>query len=144
MTEQGKLIELANAHENILRMAIDRGGFRYRMPDGGQEAIEARLVYQSDPTWMMSDDYNASNGFSLTDLGLNAVLAKGMTCKCRGCTLVSQHLGKPENPATGDFCSICQGSMRAFGIEEHQGMDSCQLHNIYIVKNVKTEAQATR
>lgn len=144
MTEQDKLIVLANTHESILRMAIDKGGFRYRMPDGGQEAIEAGLVYQSDPTWMMSDDYSASNGFSLTELGLNAVLARGLICKCHGCALVSQHIGKPENPATGDFCSICQSSMRAFGIEENQGMDSCRLHNMYIVHNVETEAQAAR
>ena len=142
MIEQEKLIELANTHESILKMAIDRGGFRYKMPDGGQEAIDAGLVCQSDRTWMMSDDYRASNGFSLTDRGLNAVLAKGIVCKCRGCTLVSQNIGKPQNPATGDFCSICQGSMRAFGIQEHQGMDSCRLHNLYLIKNDKTEAQA--
>ena len=98
MIEQEKLIELANTHESILKMAIDKGGFRYKMPDGGQEAINAGLVCQSDPTWMMSDDYRASNGFSLTDRGLNAVLAKGMVCKCHGCTLVSQNIGKPRTP----------------------------------------------
>ena len=72
MTKQ-KLFE---THERILLQAAGRQGWR-TMPEGGTETIEAGLVQESDPTWMYSDDYRASNGFTLADLGREIMVERG-------------------------------------------------------------------
>ena len=58
-------MDLYEQHKSILEMAVRRQGFHYRMPEGGQEAMDSGLVGESDPTWMYSDDHRASNGLGL-------------------------------------------------------------------------------
>ena len=57
-------MDLYEQHKSILEMAVRQQGFHYRMPEGGQEAIDSGLVGESDPTWMYSDDRRAANGFT--------------------------------------------------------------------------------
>ena len=70
-------------HQDILRRAVNRTGFRSTMPKGGQEAIDAGLVEESDPTWMYSDDHRTSNGFALTELGRQVTRSPGLDMHLR-------------------------------------------------------------
>ena len=80
-------MDLYEQHKNILEMAVRRQGFHYRMPEGGQEAIDSGLVGESDPTWMMSDDRPPGSqrfhphGRPASEL----VRAQGMVCQCALC-----------------------------------------------------------
>ena len=126
---ESELKRLGEAHEPILRMAISRDhGFRNQMPVGGQEAIDAGLVVERDPTWMMSDSYGACNGFSLTRLGQSVGNAMGWTCRCHGCRTQSRGRGWPPVLTNHEHCNNCQGSITQYGIEKFHGNPSCKMH----------------
>lgn len=123
------LQDLGKAHEPILRMAVSSdSGFRYQMPEGGQEAIDAALVVQRDPTWMMSDDYRACNGFTLTPLGESVARAMGWACQCAGCETFRRARGWQPMVSNSNYCNGCQGSMDQYGAQEHHGQVSCGWH----------------
>lgn len=129
-TSQPELASLSEDHGPILRMALSRTRFR-RMPEGGQEAIDAGLVVQTDPTWMMSDDIRACNGFALTTLGERAALFAGIAknCQCAGCTAFRAGKGwEPVLIAAGDCCDNCRASMDQYGVKEYCGQPSCGWH----------------
>ena len=83
-------MDLYEQHKNVLEMAVRRQGFHYRMPEGGQEAIDSGLALESDPTWMMSDDSRAANGFTLTEAGRELVRAPGHGMRVRALRSVQQ------------------------------------------------------
>ena len=121
MTKQ-KLFE---THGKILLQAAGRRMW-HTMPEGGTETIEAGLVQESDPTWMYSDDHQASNGFTLTDLGREIMVERGYICQCAGC--VHQQFG----PTVTDkqYCPNCQAGIRQYGTTETPAGTSCKFHAI--------------
>ena len=114
-------------HQDILRRAVNRTGFRHDMPPGGQEAIDAGLVGQADPTWMYSDDSRASNGFALTELGLAVTRAQGWICACAGHRGISELTGVRVTPAIDGMCSNCKSSANRYGLDECEGKPSCKM-----------------
>ena len=116
---------LFEQHEHILRQAVERRGWRYDMPSGGQSAIDAGLVVESDPTWMMSDDYRASNGFNLTDKGRELVQSVGWLCQCTWCGLNTPW---GPTPTTGQYCSGCDARIQQYGKRNVEGKTGCGMH----------------
>ena len=112
-------MDLYEQHKNVLEMAVRRQGFRYRMPEGGREAIDSGLALEADPTWMMSDDSRAANGFTLTEAGRELVRAQGMVCECALC---GAHAGREPALAVDPLCSNCQLSAREYGMNELEGI----------------------
>ena len=112
-------MDLYEQHKSILEMAVRRQGFHYRMPEGGREAIESGIVGESDPTWMMSDDRRAANGFTLTETGRELVRAQGMVCQCALCGKYNHH--EPAL-AVDPLCANCQSSAREYGMNEFEGI----------------------
>ena len=114
-------------HQDILRRAVKRTGFRSTMPEGGQEAIDAGLVEESDPTWMYSDDSRASNGFALTELGRQVTQAQGWICACAGHRGISELTGVRVTPAIDGMCSNCKSSANRYGLDECEEKPSCKM-----------------
>ena len=112
-------MDLYEQHKSILEMAVRRQGFHYRMPEGGQEAIDSGLVGESDPTWMYSDDNHAANGFTLTEAGIKLVRARGMVCQCALC---GAYNGREPALAVDPLCANCQSSARQYGMNELEGI----------------------
>ena len=108
-------MDLYEQHKIILEMAVRQQGFHYRMPEGGQEAIDSGLVGESDPTWMYSDDRRASNGFTLTKTGIELVRAQGMVCQCALCGACG---GREPALAVDQLCANCQTSAKSYGMKE--------------------------
>ena len=100
-------------HQDILRRAVNRTGFRSTMPERGQEAIDAGLVEESDPTWMYSDDHRAQNGFALTELGRQVARAQGWICACAGHRAVARTRNVHVTPAIDGMCANCRGQPQA-------------------------------
>ena len=115
--------ELFEQHKDVLTGAAGRNGWR-TMPPGGPEAIETSLVVESDPTWMYSDDYRASNGFTLTPLGRKIMVHHGFVCTCAGCAHTR------FEPAITDqkYCSSCQAGISQYGSVEIAEGTSCKFH----------------
>ena len=111
-------MDLYEQHKDILEMAVRRQGFHYRMPQGGREAIDSGLVVESDPTWMMSDDSRAANGFTLTEAGRELVRAHGMVC---GCALCGAYNHREPELAVDPLCARCQSSAGEYGMNEIEG-----------------------
>ena len=114
-------------HQDILRRAVNRTGFRSTMPEGGQEAIDAGLVEESDPTWMYSDDHRAQNGFALTELGRQVARAQGWICACAGHRGVARTRNVHVTPAIDGMCANCRGSRKQYGPAELDGQESCRM-----------------
>ena len=112
-------MDLYEQHKNILEMAVRRQGFHYRMPEGGQEAMDRGLVGESDPTWMMSDHSHTSNGFTLTEAGTRLVRAQGMVCQCALC---GAYNGSEPKLAVDPLCANCQSSAEEYGMNELEGI----------------------
>ena len=127
-------MDLYEQHKSILEMAVRRQGFHYRMPEGGREAIESGLVGESDPTWMMSDDRRAANGFTLTETGMKLVRARGMICQCALCGKYNHH--EPAL-AVDPLCANCQSSAERVR-DERTGRDRGRLHELHKVHGEKT------
>ena len=104
-------MDLYEQHKSILEMAVRRQGFHYRMPEGGQEAIDSGLVGESDPTWMYSDDRRAANGFTLTKTGIELMRAQGMVCQCALCGACG---GREPALAVDQLCANCQTSAKSY------------------------------
>ena len=112
-------MDLYEQHKNILEMAVRRQGFHYRMPKGGQEAMDSGLVGESDLTWMMSDYSHTSNGFTLTEAGTRLVRAQGMVCQCALC---GAYNGREPKLAVDPLCANCQSSAEVYGMNELEGI----------------------
>ena len=125
MTEE--LQGLFEAHKDIMRRAVNRTGFRSTMPKGGQEAIDAGLVEESDPTWMYSDDHRTQNGFALTELGRQVTRAQGWICACAGHRGISELTSVRVTPAIDGMCSNCKSSANRYGMDECEGKPSCKM-----------------
>ena len=122
-------MDLYERHKSILEMAVHRQGFHYRMPEGGQEAIDSGLVGESDPTWMYSDDRRAANGFTLTKTGIELVRAQGMVCQCALCGACG---GREPALAVDQLCANCQTSAKSYGMNELEGIGTaCTNHVKY-------------
>ena len=122
------LQELAQAHLPILRQATRNTGFRHQMPAGGLAAINAGLVAEADPTWMLSDDTRASNGFELTQLGRQVAQSLGWNCRCSGCREELARMGRNPAVAIDGFCGSCQGSIRQYGLTQFRDEPCCRYH----------------
>ena len=127
-TTEPELQDLAKQHLNILRQAVSKVGFRYQVTEDGQEAIDAGLVTESDPTWQYSDAYGASNGYQLTELGRQVAQSLGWTCQCSGC--IEQRTQSKFGPSItiDGFCSNCTNSMRQYGKTEFRDQTCCGYH----------------
>ena len=123
-----QLTSLAKEHEPVLHRAISGPGFRYKIPPGGQEAVDAGLVTESDPTWQYSDAYGASNGYQLTELGRQVAQAMGWTCQCSGCQESSRLRRVLPSATLNQYCSNCNGSINQYGISQYLGRPSCGFH----------------
>ena len=122
-------MDLYEQHKSILEMAVRRQGFHYRMPEGGQEAIDSGLVGESDPTWMYSDDRRASNGFTLTKTSIELVRAQGMVCQRALCGACG---GREPALAVDQLCANCQTSAKSYGMNELEGIGTaCTNHVKY-------------
>lgn len=103
------------------------------MPEGGREAIEAGVVGEADPTWMYSDAYGASNGFTLTEGGREIVLQAGWVCGCPKCYWHPR--GKPPERGLASprqqMCSMCRAGIQQYGAAED---GSCKGHTISYAK----------
>ena len=122
-------MDLYEQHKIILEMAVRQQGFHYRMPEGGQEAIDSGLVGESDPTWMYSDDRRASNGFTLTKTGIELMRAQGMVCQCALCGACG---GREPLLAVDQLCAFCQTSAQRYGMNELEGIGAaCTDHMKY-------------
>jgi len=99
-------------------------GFRYSMPDWARALIDAKLGVESDPTWMMSDDYRACNGITLTEAGLEEAKKLGMVCKCVTCGRLSE---------VNTYCSMCDYGIHKYGISP---IDGCKLHWLSLVEKI--------
>lgn len=117
---------LFDTHEAVIRMAVQRQGWR-TMPAGGQEAIDAGLVVESDPTWMYSDAIRASNGFNLTFLGQALAIMHGWTCKCAGHVAVADRMNVVPTLAVDDLCYNCEASIARFGQRILNGQRACPM-----------------
>ena len=124
-TNPEELDQLFQQHRKILESAANHAGFRYKMPQGGQEAIDAGLVTQSDSTWMMSDDPRASNGFTLTNLGRAVTENQGWVCECAAHQERARQGNTHITPAAGGMCRSCQASVQQYGETQWQGRSSC-------------------
>ena len=116
---------LFEQHQSIIRMAVVGKGFR-SMPLGGEAALTAGLVVQSDPGWSMSDAPGASDGFRLTDLGTKLALAQGWRCQCAGCNEWRNRKGWSPAVTSGRFCSNCRAGIAQFGTVLLHGQESCK------------------
>ena len=112
-------------HQDILRRSVNRTGFRSTMPEGGQEAIDAGLVEESDPTWMYSDDHRVQNGFALTELGRQVTQAQGWICACAGHRALARTRNVHVTPAIDGMCPNCRGSRKQYGPAELDWQESC-------------------
>ena len=135
-----QLQQLADQHLPILRKAARNIGFRHQMPEGGAAAIEAGLVGEADPTWMMSDDLRACNAFILTELGRQVAHHLGWTCQCSGCREEFAHMGRePVAVAIDDFCGSCQSSISRYGVSRFREEPCCPYHRITMERNGAAE-----
>ena len=125
--------ELFEKHKDVLTQAAGQNGWR-TMPQGGREAIEAGVVVESDPTWMYSDAYSASNGFALTELGRQIMTEQGFLCRCAGCAYTKFGAAITDQ----EYCSSCQGSISQYGITEIPDGPSCKMHATWLLKEQQT------
>ena len=94
------------------------------MPEGGTKAIKEGVVRESDPTWMYGDDHQASNGFTLTDLGREIMVDRGYICQCAGC--IRKQCG--PTVTNQQYCPNCRAGIRQFGAAETPAGASCKFH----------------
>ena len=138
--DAAQLQRLADQHLPILRQAARKTGFRYRMPEGGPEAIDASLVVEADPTWMYSDDIRASNAFRLTELGRQVAHHLGWTCQCFGCRETSSRMGHDHGAVAIDgFCSKCQSSISKYGLSDLREQPCCRYHRVSMERDGAAE-----
>lgn len=114
---------LFEQHRPILEMAARRDPWK-KMPEGGREALDAGLVAETDPAWMMSDDIRAANGFQLTEEGRSIMLERGHASGCAWCARM------PHGPivTVEEYCGNCRLSIGQYGLRETPEGTGCGYH----------------